>query len=129
MKHIQMTREQHQLWDTALRSGEYIQGKEFLKTTDGKYCCFGVLQMALDGKVQTYGESSAACAVPTQKWLQDHGIKFFDNGQSAKADDGVLYVAPFIPAFNRTLIGVNDDLKKTFIEIADAIAEEVEYIS
>lgn len=31
------------LWIAALRSGEYRQGKGCLKTTDGAYCCLGVL--------------------------------------------------------------------------------------
>lgn len=30
-------------WITALRSGKYKQGKGQLKTTDGFYCCLGVL--------------------------------------------------------------------------------------
>ncbi len=30
-------------WVKALRSGEYEQGKYVLRTTDGRYCCLGVL--------------------------------------------------------------------------------------
>ena len=30
-------------WINALRSGEYRQGQEFLKSKDGTYCCLGVL--------------------------------------------------------------------------------------
>jgi hypothetical protein len=30
-------------WTAALRSGEYQQGKQALKTADGTYCCLGVL--------------------------------------------------------------------------------------
>lgn len=30
-------------WLEALRSGEYVQGKNALKTKEGKYCCLGVL--------------------------------------------------------------------------------------
>lgn len=36
-------KEVRQLWVKALRSGEYQQGKKYLKTNDGKYCCLGVL--------------------------------------------------------------------------------------
>jgi hypothetical protein len=31
------------LWIEALRSGEYQQGKDQLKSAEGKYCCLGVL--------------------------------------------------------------------------------------
>lgn len=30
-------------WIKALRSGEYEQGREVLRTSDGKFCCLGVL--------------------------------------------------------------------------------------
>ena len=32
-------------WLTALRSGEYKQGKYYLKNDNNCYCCLGVLQM------------------------------------------------------------------------------------
>lgn len=31
------------LWVKALRSGQYEQGRQYLKTADGGYCCLGVL--------------------------------------------------------------------------------------
>jgi len=31
------------MWLAALRSGQYQQGKESLKTEEGKFCCLGVL--------------------------------------------------------------------------------------
>jgi len=30
-------------WTEALRSGQYPQGKEWLRNADGAYCCLGVL--------------------------------------------------------------------------------------
>jgi hypothetical protein len=30
-------------WIAALRSGEYIQGKNFLRTVNNEFCCLGVL--------------------------------------------------------------------------------------
>lgn len=38
MKHAVMER-----WVNALRSGEYTQGKDRLKTIDNTFCCLGVL--------------------------------------------------------------------------------------
>lgn len=32
-----------QRWVAALRSGEYEQGNDFLKTAGGQFCCLGVL--------------------------------------------------------------------------------------
>jgi hypothetical protein len=32
-----------ELWVSALRSGEYVQGYGQLRTSDNKYCCLGVL--------------------------------------------------------------------------------------
>jgi hypothetical protein len=39
-------------WIAALRSGHYAQGRNQLRDKLGNYCCIGVLQMVVDGKVQ-----------------------------------------------------------------------------
>jgi hypothetical protein len=38
-----MNRDIKQQWITALRSGEFTQGRETLRPTDNTYCCLGVL--------------------------------------------------------------------------------------
>lgn len=38
-----MNKEVKDQWVTALRSGEYEQGRSQLQTSDGKFCCLGVL--------------------------------------------------------------------------------------
>jgi hypothetical protein len=38
-----MNPEVKQKWVAALRSGNYEQGKNYLKTFNGKFCCLGVL--------------------------------------------------------------------------------------
>lgn len=38
-----MKKEWADKWVEALRSGEFKQGRDFLKTNDDKYCCLGVL--------------------------------------------------------------------------------------
>jgi hypothetical protein len=47
------------LWLTALLSGEYVQGKEKLRTRDDKFCCLGVLCDVLpeegEWKAEEYG--------------------------------------------------------------------------
>lgn len=38
-----MNKEVKETWVTALRSGEFTQGKDRLRTLDDSYCCLGVL--------------------------------------------------------------------------------------
>ncbi len=38
-----LTQEQKDQWVTALRSGEYVQGRGWLRTPSDKFCCLGVL--------------------------------------------------------------------------------------
>jgi hypothetical protein len=43
-----MDAELKQKWVTALRSGEYKQGRRALKTIHGTHCCLGVLADVID---------------------------------------------------------------------------------
>ena len=43
-----MTPELKARWIAALRSGEYTQGRNALKTPEGHYCCLGVLCRVLE---------------------------------------------------------------------------------
>lgn len=38
-----MNAEMKAKWTAALRSGNYVQGKHVLKTSNGRFCCIGVL--------------------------------------------------------------------------------------
>lgn len=38
-----MKKEIKDLWVTALRSGKYQQGKDYLRSSDNTFCCLGVL--------------------------------------------------------------------------------------
>lgn len=41
-------------WVRRLESGEYQQGKSWLRTLDGKYCCLGILcEMAVEDSIVT----------------------------------------------------------------------------
>ena len=42
--------ENRRRWASALRSGEYDQGRNLLRTTRGAYCCLGVACVAVAGK-------------------------------------------------------------------------------
>lgn len=41
-------------WVAALRSGNYVQGKGMLKTSDNTYCCMGVLAEVCGLSVELY---------------------------------------------------------------------------
>lgn len=65
-------------WVAGLRSGEYTQGKYSMKTPDGCYCCLGVLEMVVDGKVEINKDVLRADIVPSYDWLEKNGIEFKD---------------------------------------------------
>ena len=102
-KHISMKREDLDKWLSALRSGEYRQGSGFLRfgpSSAPRYCCLGVLQMALDGEIES--EDSRDDELPSLTWLESHGISFYDmNG----ADNNF----PFLPTLNEDAIDANDE--------------------
>jgi hypothetical protein len=133
MKTIRMPKTVWQKWDEALRSGEYKQALGALEVMEHDkvvgYCCLGVLQMCLDGRVEHHvDEVEAEDGVPSRSWLSRHGIQFCNKDGSNLGS--VLIgsdVDPYLPAFECSAAMANDDKFKTFVEIADAIMECVEF--
>jgi hypothetical protein len=120
MKHIHMPRALFEKWDAALRSGQYIQGYNALEGAEpGTRCCLGVLEEAIAGDIERHGYG-AAYATPSIEWLRQHGIKFFDQ-------DGCPAKHPYSTARSATAISMNDTLRLSFAEIADALRDEVEF--
>ena len=104
-----MKREVKAAWVAALRSGEYSQTRGFLRVEDS-FCCLGVL-CDLHSKAtgtpwvgDSYGYWST---VPPQIVVEWAGLEL---------PDPVI-----IPDTGLSLTGVNDDMDKTFAEIADII--------
>jgi hypothetical protein len=70
-------------WVNALESGEYKQTSDTLAACGG-YCCLGVLQMVVDGKVEeeeivAYDgtvSDMATLTEPTSEWWKANGVKF-----------------------------------------------------
>lgn len=118
MKTIFMRKADWQKWDTALRSGEYKQGVGSLKMKNGTYCCLGVLEHCLTGEVEIDGNGDSHGA-PSFKWLSTHNIEFH-------RDDSLRDVVPYLPLFALPATTANDD-DKSFIEIADAIQDCVQF--
>lgn len=115
MKTIRMRKADWQKWDAALRSGEYKQGQHALEN-DGKFCCLGVLEHCLTGKTELNFDGSS-CLNPSVAWLDKHGIEFC--GRDSK-------VSPPLPALGTLACAANDQ-GHSFIEIADAIKECVDF--
>jgi hypothetical protein len=96
------------LWIRALRSGEFVQGHDQLRSGDGKhktYCCLGVLEHLYrkeKGKVFTTKLS-----------------KFGFTSDEARNWAGLK--EEFFAPVQERLAGMNDNDGKTFEEIADWI--------
>lgn len=116
------------LWTDALRSGQYEQGVNVLRTKDGKYCCLGVLcevaianglDVPVSERDSVKGSSSAGriyggCATyPPDSVLEWLGLR--DHGKELGVHSGPRWVS---------LIYLNDHARFTFAEIADALERE-----
>jgi hypothetical protein len=115
---IKMPKESLQLWLKALRSGKYEQGKGRMRTGDGKYCCLGVMQHCITGKVESSSSLLVGAAgLPSPEWLTEHNIEFA--GRTG-GDLGYL-PSPFLPTLDLSAYTANDCGKYNFAQIADAI--------
>lgn len=108
-------------WVAALRSGEYVQGKDHLSINDA-YCCLGVLcELAIkDGirinkemlnGVMSYNNFVNVPPYQVREWAE---INYINNSS-------------FPESFDR-LTTMNDVENKTFAEIADYIEQNYENI-
>lgn len=124
---VKLDPEVKRLWLEALRSGHYQQGREVLRTSDGRYCCYGVAtDLAVKaGKTEwidsrfTSGQQSHDSAMPGEKvrqWLFPKGT-------------GVEFAWPSFPVIDQEDggegLGVSpahlNDHGLTFSQIADLI--------
>jgi len=123
-------------WVKALRSGKYSQSTAYLKTSDG-LCCLGVLCEVV--KVpRVKGDRCGTCDYEKGHCDCEHFTKVWKYGVDAEAcgcpvearravglnsDTGVMNVS--IEETN-SLVGLNDTVQKTFLQIADIIESEPE---
>lgn len=118
MKTTSMPKELKEKWTAALRSGEYRQGYKALLSTNGAYCCLGVLQMVVDGKVEGL---TGVRGYPSKEWLVANNINcLYNSGEHSWLNDILL-------GENGATV-LNDNHRKTFLEIADLIETYVEGI-
>lgn len=103
-----MTPELKAKWITALRSGEYTQGQNYLKA-NGNYCCLGVLCEVYGGFKET--------TRPTGASLFNGGVALFN--------DEMLDAVGLKFRTAENLMQMNDAYRKSFNEIADWIEENL----
>lgn len=121
MKTIKMPKKIADKWLAALRSGEYKQCTNVLYNGGG-YCCLGVLQMVVDGKVEVDKDDGTPEPLPSFGWLAKKGIEFLSIKDGSLVHDRV----PLLPALQRLAATANDS-GESFATIADAIEQCVEY--
>lgn len=98
-----MNQEINQKWVEALRSGKYRQTRGKLKARNGAMCCLGVL-----------------CDIQGAEWEWYQG-RYMTEGSSQHLPG--RYNPSIASEF--TLIGMNDNQKCSFAEIADYIEENL----
>lgn len=109
-----MNQEMKTKWIAALESGEYDQGTQFLRRVENKFCCLGVL-CDLDAK-----ESGV------DNWKIDKGGKGYRYKGTSIYLPQTLYDKYDIPTTEtETLISLNDEENKSFIEIAAYIRNNI----
>lgn len=112
-------------WVAKLRSGEYEQGRGYLATIDGKFCCLGVLcEVAINsglniekkdvGGVYSYGnergEDDVALPASVYEWAGfnlTQGREIYIQGEAQE-----------------TLTAMNDFGDRDFDDIADVIEDQ-----
>jgi hypothetical protein len=103
-------------WISALRSGEYKQGKGTLRTAEGKYCCLGVLGEILEKTDEasfTLAEN-AACYV-----IRDS----VGSGSTTQLPNTLLEKIGLHDLAQEDLIEMNDDQGYSFKQISNWIKE------
>lgn len=110
-------------WLKALRSGEYKQGRSMLCTSDGGYCCLGVLATAVL-HVENLGDSKYLYTDDFPSELRFEGMETLEGGLS-EFRGGKRHLAGTLSRMND---GDNTSFiePRTFDEIADWIEENVE---
>lgn len=112
-------------WLEALRSGKFKQGFGQLEDEVG-FCCLGVLQVVVDGKVERE-DGDNALALPSPEWCRRH--RFSLDANSIPVTD------PELPSLGKvvnnpyrfvTCAHANDSMRLTFTQIADAIEVDFE---
>lgn len=126
---LKMDPEKKRLWVEALRSGDYQQGKEALRSRDDNYCCLGVLcELAINaghGCWDIDEEDSNFKYVSPDGNLSDDfpSVSVMDWAGFGLAPGAKCVVDPLIKKEDGALISLSNlnDGGSSFAEIADLI--------
>lgn len=120
---LTMNPELKKKWVDALRSGEYAQGKSYLRSRHS-YCCLGVLADVIIKETDQY------------YWLRDYNSSVVESYSFINKKDGcTVGLCKFSPSFRRNylnsleqdkLIELNDNEDLSFNEIADYIETNIQ---
>ena len=91
-------------WLRALRSGRYKQGKYYLRNSEDRYCCLGVLCECLE----------------KPKWNDMNGYYKYKDRYVGTVSKRILS-----DKIQNTLIDLNDSECMSFLEIADYIKNNI----
>jgi hypothetical protein len=109
-----MNPEIKQKWTTALRSGDYKQGRACLRSIDNEYCCLGVL-----------------CDVIGLEWhMSDndsilYSISFGGHNYSAFLPEALKNLLNLTTEDHEYLVSLNDTKRWSFRHIANYIEENL----
>ncbi len=109
-----MKKELREKWIQALRSGNYIQGLEYLekasvnKDEGMKYCCLGVLCHVIEKDIDTARRDGGDIELLNDETLEEVGLTHVQQELFSYMNDGN-----------------SGHKKRTFIEIADYILENL----
>ena len=113
-KTILMKKEHAKAWLKNLRSGKFKQGREQLGSAKTGYCCLGLLEKTVSGKV----ESGATSYYSSQTWLRLKGVRY---RTAFNADDLDPQICNYANQGRTQASVANDDFGLSFKEIADLI--------
>ena len=118
-----MKKENADKWVTALRSKKYEQGKSFLQSLDGKFCCLGVLLDINGIKPMDKGTDAYKYAHEGPGVTNPFGVLAPDH---MKQCDLKSSYGEFTEGNNRFVLTRLNDEGHTFNEIADIIEKHWE---
>lgn len=119
-KTIEMTKAQWDKWEKHLYSGKIKQCESILIDREGAMCCLGVLQFALEGKVERNS------GYPSSSFMERNNIVFRDEWGNDLTSDGSGQISPYCTGGYANQL--NDELKLSFKQIARRLKSRVKFI-